>query len=113
MGFTAHEMSSLASMFIYSRDFPITVSGGTGADAGTFKHEILKQIIITPPVNTAQYDFAITNPNNIGLFDVIDEEGTMNESVEFLMRDMHTFTITNATEDGVYTVTLISYEPHG
>lgn len=100
-------------MFIYSRPFSVTVSGGSGSDAGSFKHEFLKQVIVVPPSNTAQYDLSITNPSSVGLFDVIDEEGTLNESVELLLRDTHTVTISNADTDGVYEVTLISYEPHG
>lgn len=100
-------------MFVNPHELTITVAGGTGSEVVHFKHEVLKQIIVVPPSDAAAYDISITNPRNIGKFDELDAEGTLNESVDLLVRDTHTITISNASANGTYTVSLISYEPHG
>jgi hypothetical protein len=100
-------------MFVNPHELSITVTSGTGSEVVHFKHEVLKQVIVVPPSASAAYDVSLTNPRNIGKFDELDAEGTLNESVDLLVRDTHTFTISNASADGTYTVSLISYEPHG
>lgn len=100
-------------MLVHSREVTITVSAGAGAEVVTFKHEHVKQIVVVPPSASAEYDFALENPSGTELFDEDDIVGTFNETTDLWCKDLFTLRISNASADGAYAVTVISYEPHG
>lgn len=99
-------------MFVHSRPTTISVAAGSGSDVITFFHEHVKQIVITPPSESAEYDFTLTNPAGTILFDEEDTRGTFNETTDLWCKDAFTLRILNASADGDYVVTIISYEPH-
>lgn len=88
----------------------ITVSTGSGTNVEYFRDEIVKGICFTPPSSTASYDVKVVNKNLTQIYHESDLSGETDVQKDSLFLGMMTITVENASVDGTYKITFLSYE---
>lgn len=91
--------------------YPLTTTSESSGGAISFNTRstmgLFRQILVKPPTESTQYDIKLTNPSSIVVYEREDEVGTLAEEVDFPAFGIYTVDISNATEEGSFTVQLM------
>ena len=87
----------------------ITVAGGVGQESREFRKAFSESVCLLSPDNTPMYDFNILNANGmlvVGANGITAQRTKINET--FQLDGLCTLYITNAVDDGVYSVEIFT-----
>lgn len=87
-----------------------TSSGSLAVNTGIPVMGICRQIIVKPTTATTQYDFKITSPQSVVVYERIGEVGTLAEINDLPLLGTYTLTISNATNDEAFEIYLMTEE---
>ncbi len=89
-----------------SRTLTIVVSSGSGTGTISNSWDVTRRIRVSPPNETATYDFTIKDNAGRLILKRTDKEGTLSEAQQISTGIAKTFVVEEATVDGNYIVSL-------